>query len=92
MTPLPPRAQRQVNRVHVLDFAGLTEKIGETLTDRIRMVYTGEEGQVLFTSYAWRRLYDIRGPLVREFILEFSSTCRISDAELGLDVVDTLCF
>ncbi|GJZ90504.1 retrovirus-related pol polyprotein from transposon TNT 1-94 [Tanacetum coccineum] len=46
MTPLPPRAQRQVNRVHVLDFAGLTEKIGETLTNRIRMVYTGEEGQI----------------------------------------------
>ncbi|GKD61261.1 hypothetical protein Tco_1298770, partial [Tanacetum coccineum] len=44
MTPLPPKAQRQVNRVHVLDFAGLTEEIRETLTDRIRMVYTGEEG------------------------------------------------
>ncbi|GJS05255.1 hypothetical protein Tco_0321763, partial [Tanacetum coccineum] len=80
MKPLPPRAQRYLwlrYQVHVLDFAGLTEEIGETLTDRIRMVYTGEEGQVLFTSHAWRRLYEIRGPLVREFILEFSSTCRI---------------
>ncbi|GJT11904.1 hypothetical protein Tco_0858946 [Tanacetum coccineum] len=71
---------------------GLTEDMGETLTDRMRMVYTGEEGQVLFSSHAWRRLFEIRGPLVQEFILEFFRTCRISDTELGLDVTDTLCF
>ncbi|GJS60251.1 hypothetical protein Tco_0655035 [Tanacetum coccineum] len=66
MTPLPPKAQRQVNRVHVLDFAGLTEEIGETLTDRIRMVYTGEEGQIGFEanwSGAWRERSLIRGIL-----------------------------
>ncbi|GJY59243.1 hypothetical protein Tco_0459135 [Tanacetum coccineum] len=27
-----------------------------------------------------------------EFILEFLSTCRMSDTEMGLDVADTLCF
>nr|GEX94857.1 hypothetical protein [Tanacetum cinerariifolium] len=68
---------RQVNWVHVLDFAGLTKEMGETLTDRMRMVYTGEEGQVLFTSHAWRRLFEFQGPLVREFILEFFSTYRM---------------
>ncbi|GJT67358.1 uncharacterized mitochondrial protein-like protein, partial [Tanacetum coccineum] len=51
-----------------------------------------DEGQELFTSHAWRRLFEIKGPLVREFMLEFFSTCRMSDAELGLDEADTLCF
>ncbi|GJZ91318.1 hypothetical protein Tco_0663245 [Tanacetum coccineum] len=61
------------------------------LAVRLRMVYSGE-GQQVFVSHAWRRLFGIRGPLVREFILEFLSTCRMSDTEIGLDVADTLCF
>nr|GFB22023.1 hypothetical protein [Tanacetum cinerariifolium] len=39
-----------------------------------------------------RRLFEIRAPLVREFILKFLSTCRMSDTEMGLDIADTLCF
>ncbi|GKD74614.1 hypothetical protein Tco_1332896 [Tanacetum coccineum] len=83
---------RSVNRVHVLDFAGLTEGMRQTLGDQLRMVYTRDEGQELFTSHAWRRLFEIRALLVREFILEFLSTCRMSDTEMGLDIADTLCF
>ncbi|GJV23015.1 hypothetical protein Tco_1375710 [Tanacetum coccineum] len=83
---------RSVNRVHILDFSRLTEGMRRTLADRLRMVYTGDEGQELFTSHAWRRLFEIRAPLVREFILEFLSTCWMSDTEMGLDVADTLCF
>ncbi|GJU76637.1 hypothetical protein Tco_1273707 [Tanacetum coccineum] len=55
------------------------------------MVYS-EEGKHVFVSHAWRRLFRIRAPLVREYILEFLSTCRMSDTEMGLDVADTLCF
>ncbi|GKA05196.1 hypothetical protein Tco_0684316 [Tanacetum coccineum] len=91
-TAYPREARRQVNWVHVLDFEGLIEDMRQGLTDRLRMVYTGSEGQVLFTSHAWRRLFEIQGPLVCEFMLEFLSTCRISDMVLELDVVDTLCF
>ncbi|GJV74348.1 hypothetical protein Tco_1494343 [Tanacetum coccineum] len=83
---------RLVNWVHVLDFAGLTDEMRQTLAGRLRMVYTRDEGQKLFTIHAWRRLFEIRGPLVREFILEFLSPCRMSDTEMGLDVADTLCF
>ncbi|GKE22192.1 hypothetical protein Tco_1433704 [Tanacetum coccineum] len=83
---------RSVNQVHVLDFASLTEGMRQTLGDQLRMVYTGYEGHELFTSHAWRRLFEIRAPLVREFFLEFLSTCRMSDTEMGLDVDDTLCF
>ncbi|GKG60355.1 hypothetical protein Tco_0611956, partial [Tanacetum coccineum] len=60
------------------------------LTDMIRMVYTGDEGQELFTSHAWRRLFEIPGTLVQEFMLEFFSTCMMSDTKMGLDVADTL--
>nr|GEX11395.1 ATPase subunit 4, mitochondrial [Tanacetum cinerariifolium] len=83
---------RRVNRVHVLDFAGMTKEMGKTLDDKMRMVYTEAEGHVLFNSHAWGRLLKIRALLVRKFILEFFSTYRISDTELGLDVADTLCF
>ncbi|GKG02786.1 hypothetical protein Tco_0310422, partial [Tanacetum coccineum] len=55
---------------------------GITLADRLSMVYTGDDGQALFTSHAWRRLSEVRGLLVREFILDFFSTCRMSDTEM----------
>ncbi|GJT33695.1 reverse transcriptase domain-containing protein [Tanacetum coccineum] len=70
----------------------LTGEMRQAFTVRMRMVYTGDEGQELFTSHAWRRLFEIRGSLVWEFMLEFFSTCRMSDIELRLDEVDTLCF
>ncbi|GJT95249.1 hypothetical protein Tco_1090767 [Tanacetum coccineum] len=63
----------------------------EDLAVRLRMVYSGE-GKQVFVSHAWRRLFEIRAPLVREFILEFLSTCRISDTVMDLDTTDTLCF
>ncbi|GKC85691.1 hypothetical protein Tco_1141408 [Tanacetum coccineum] len=56
---------RQVNRVHILDFEGLTVEMRQALTDRLRMEYTRVGGDVLFTSHAWRRLFEIQGPLVR---------------------------
>ncbi|GKF25086.1 hypothetical protein Tco_0080980, partial [Tanacetum coccineum] len=39
-----------------------------------------------------RAVNQVRGPLVREFMLDFFSTGRISDTEMELDVADTLCF
>ncbi|GKE32183.1 hypothetical protein Tco_1451505 [Tanacetum coccineum] len=68
---------RQVNRVHILDFKGLTPDMRQDLTERLRMVYNGDDGQEVFVSHAWRRLFRIRAPLVQEFILEFFSTCYI---------------
>ncbi|GJX48137.1 hypothetical protein Tco_0273327 [Tanacetum coccineum] len=79
MAPLPPRNQRHLWLRY------------QNLAERIRMVYTRDDGQEVFVSHAWRRLFGIRSPLVQEFILEFFSTCRIGD-EMGLDVAGTLCF
>ncbi|GJT66357.1 hypothetical protein Tco_1017837 [Tanacetum coccineum] len=73
---------RQVNRVHILDFEGLTPDMRQDLAERLRMVYTRDDGQEIFVSHAWRRLFEIRAPLVQEFILEFFSTCRISNGLL----------
>ncbi|GJR69083.1 hypothetical protein Tco_0015148 [Tanacetum coccineum] len=92
MAPLLPHDQRhlwlryQVNRVHILDFDGLTPDMRHDLSERMRMVYTGDDGQEVFVSHAWRRFFEIRAPLVHEFLLEFNNTCRIGD-EMGLDAV-----
>ncbi|GKD27338.1 hypothetical protein Tco_1233552, partial [Tanacetum coccineum] len=86
MAKLPPRDQRHLWLRYGVE--GYTKEIA--LAGRLRMVYT--KGQVSFTSDAWRKVFAIRGLLVREFILDFLSTYRISDTKIGLDVADTLCF
>ncbi|GJW05151.1 hypothetical protein Tco_1564007, partial [Tanacetum coccineum] len=102
MAPLPPRDQRHLwlryqvegyNEEIVHDFEQRLEMIfgRQDLAERMRMVYTGDDGQEVFVSHAWRRLFGIRAPLVQEFILKFFSTCRIR-YEMGLDVAGTLCF
>ncbi|GJR21178.1 hypothetical protein Tco_0969705, partial [Tanacetum coccineum] len=43
-------------------------------------------------SRAWRRLFDIRGLLVHELILDFFSTFRFGEAVLDLDTTGALQF
>ncbi|GJS00916.1 hypothetical protein Tco_0317424 [Tanacetum coccineum] len=71
---------RSVNRVHILDFEGLTPEMRQDLAMRLRMVYTSEDGQQVFMSHAWRRLFGIRAPLV----LRRSMTWRQCILVLGL--------
>nr|GEY89788.1 hypothetical protein [Tanacetum cinerariifolium] len=62
--------RRQVNKVYVLDFEGLTYEMRQAFTNRLRMVHTGAEGQIPFTSDAWTRLGGLRRQLSwRQFIL-----------------------
>nr|GEU56749.1 hypothetical protein [Tanacetum cinerariifolium] len=84
-----------VNWVYVLDVAGLTEEMGQTLADKMRVVYTGTEGHVFFTSHAWRRLFEIRALLLggarrrmtwREFILALGLHTTEEMVEVGLEV------
>ncbi|GJR19991.1 hypothetical protein Tco_0968518 [Tanacetum coccineum] len=58
---------------------------GWAITDRLRIEHTDAQGQVMFTSRAWRRLFKIRRPLVKELILELFSTYRFADGVLDLD-------
>ncbi|GKD43585.1 hypothetical protein Tco_1268230 [Tanacetum coccineum] len=53
----------------------------EGLRGRMLMEHRDALGQSVFTSRAWRRLFEIRGPLVHDLILEFFSTFRFKEAE-----------
>ncbi|GJR86300.1 reverse transcriptase domain-containing protein [Tanacetum coccineum] len=85
IAPLPHRDLRHMWLRYQVD--GSNEGILHSYEQRLEMIWGA-----LFTSHAWRRLFEVMGPLVREFILEFLSTCGMSDTEMGLDVADTLCF
>nr|GEZ17694.1 hypothetical protein [Tanacetum cinerariifolium] len=64
--------RREVHRVWVFDFGGLPELMAEGLSTRMLMEHKDAQGVSMFTSWAWRRLFDIRGPRCmswRQFIL-----------------------
>ncbi|GJV10197.1 hypothetical protein Tco_1351738 [Tanacetum coccineum] len=83
---------RQVHRVQALEFDTLIEEMRGAMVDRLRMEHTDAQGKVVFTSHAWRRLFEIRGPLVHELILEFFNTFRIPKGVFVLDTAGTLQF
>ncbi|GKE11713.1 hypothetical protein Tco_1415264 [Tanacetum coccineum] len=66
--------------------------MAEGLSARMLMEHRDAHGESLFTSRAWRRLFDIRGPLVHELILEFFSTFRFGQAILDLVTLGALQF
>ncbi|GKB66531.1 hypothetical protein Tco_0927943 [Tanacetum coccineum] len=76
--------RREVHRVQVLDFRGLPNLIAEGLSTRMLMEHRDAQGQSVFTNRAWRWLFDIRGLLVHELILEFFNTRRMSWREFIL--------
>nr|GEY52667.1 hypothetical protein [Tanacetum cinerariifolium] len=51
---------RQVNRVHILDFEGLTPNMRQDLARRLRMEYTGNDGQEYFLMHAEGRKSDAK--------------------------------
>ncbi|GJR41495.1 hypothetical protein Tco_1217179 [Tanacetum coccineum] len=61
------------------------------LPPRDQRIYD-REGQSVFTSRSWRRLFEIKGPLVHKLILEFLSTFRFGEAVLDLDIAGALQF
>ncbi|GKA36260.1 hypothetical protein Tco_0722751, partial [Tanacetum coccineum] len=81
---LPPRDQ-STNTL-----GGLPDLMAEGLSARMLMEHKDAQGVSLFTSRAWRRLFDIREPLVHELILEFFSTFRFGEAILDLDTPGAL--
>ncbi|GJW89307.1 hypothetical protein Tco_0164647 [Tanacetum coccineum] len=53
--------KREVHRVQVFDFGGLPDLMTVGLSSRMLKEHWDAQGQSLFTSRAWRRLFDIRG-------------------------------
>ncbi|GKD27737.1 hypothetical protein Tco_1233951, partial [Tanacetum coccineum] len=89
MAPLPAADQRHPWLRYEVE--GYTPAIVHSYKQRLATIWSRPVNRV-FVSHAWRRLFEIRGPFVREFILEFLSTCRMSDTIMDLDTTDTLCF
>ncbi|GJW49393.1 hypothetical protein Tco_0090744 [Tanacetum coccineum] len=89
---LPPRDQRhQYIRYEGLQY---TEADIADFELRLARIYRRDvhrvQGQSVFTSRAWRQLFDIRGPLVHELILEFFSTIRFGEAVTDLDTAEAI--
>ncbi|GJZ71297.1 hypothetical protein Tco_0635148 [Tanacetum coccineum] len=66
--------------------------MAEGLSGRMLMEHRDAQGQNVFTSRAWRWLFEVRGPLVHELILDFFSMFRFGEAVLDLDTVGALQF
>ncbi|GJS30773.1 hypothetical protein Tco_0491393 [Tanacetum coccineum] len=64
---------REIYRVQFVDFQRMLELMKDGLFARMVMEHHDDVGVVVFTSRAWGRLFDTRGPLVWELILEFLS-------------------
>ncbi|GKF82848.1 hypothetical protein Tco_0244504, partial [Tanacetum coccineum] len=84
--------RRVVHRVQVFDYGGFPDLMAEGLSTRMLMEHRDAQGVSLFTIRAWRRLFDIRGPLVHELILDFFSTFRFGEAVTDLDTPGALQF
>ncbi|GKC10068.1 hypothetical protein Tco_1001678 [Tanacetum coccineum] len=70
----------------------MPELMRDVLYARMWMEHRDNDGVVVFTSQAWGRVIDTRGPLVREIILEFLSTLRFGEVLLDLDAPGTIQF
>ncbi|GKE20925.1 hypothetical protein Tco_1432437 [Tanacetum coccineum] len=81
---------REIHRVQIVDFQGMPELMRDGLFTRMRMEHRDDGGVVAFTSRAWGRLFDTRGPLVRELILKFLSMLRFGEVLLDFDAPGTI--
>ncbi|GJU96620.1 hypothetical protein Tco_1321376 [Tanacetum coccineum] len=84
--------RREVHRVQVFDFGGFLDMMVEGLRGMMLMEHMDAQGQNVFTSRAWRRLFEIRGLLVHELILEFFRSFRFGEAVVDLDTAGDLQF
>ncbi|GJW90626.1 retrovirus-related pol polyprotein from transposon opus [Tanacetum coccineum] len=83
---------REMHQVQVFNFRGLIDLMADGFSGRMLMEHREAQGQSMFTSRAWRRLFEVRGPLVHELILEFFSTFKFGEAILDLDTTGALQF
>ncbi|GJX79429.1 hypothetical protein Tco_0327578 [Tanacetum coccineum] len=83
---------REIHRAQVLDFEGMHELMRDVLYVRMLMEHRDDGGVMMFTSRAWGRVFETRGPLVRELILEFLSILRFGKVVLDLDTPGTIQF
>nr|GEZ29705.1 hypothetical protein [Tanacetum cinerariifolium] len=81
---------RDMHRVQVLDFKGMPELIRDVFYARMIMKHRDDDEVVVLTSQAWGKVFETKGPLVRELILKFFSTLRFGEVLLDLDTPNTI--
>ncbi|GKA69640.1 hypothetical protein Tco_0775704, partial [Tanacetum coccineum] len=64
--------------------------MSERSTSRMLMEHKDDQGQSVFTSRSWRRLFEVQGPVVFELIMEFFSKFRFNKVVVNIDVDDTV--
>ncbi|GJZ57462.1 hypothetical protein Tco_0612956 [Tanacetum coccineum] len=90
---LPPRDRDiSILGLRVWSIQGLIDLMAEGLSARMLMEHKDAQGQSVFTNRAWKRLFEVRGPLVHELILDVFSTFRFGEAVLDLDTAGALQF
>ncbi|GJX29638.1 hypothetical protein Tco_0237717 [Tanacetum coccineum] len=82
----------EIHKVQFVDFQGMPVLMRDGLFTRMGMEHRDDAGVVVFTSRAWGRLFNTRGPLVRELILEFLNTLRFGEELLDFDAPSTIQF
>nr|GEX60541.1 ribonuclease H-like domain-containing protein [Tanacetum cinerariifolium] len=75
MSSLPPADQR--HSWLRCEVEGYTPVIVHSYEQRLETIWSESVNRQVYVSHAWRRPFEIRAPLVREFILEFLSTYRM---------------
>ncbi|GKB91380.1 hypothetical protein Tco_0963652 [Tanacetum coccineum] len=69
MAPLPPKDQRHPWLRYQVE--GYTEDIVHNYEQRLETIFGRSVNRDLFTSHMWRRVFEIQGPLVQEFLIYF---------------------
>ncbi|GJV74774.1 retrovirus-related pol polyprotein from transposon TNT 1-94 [Tanacetum coccineum] len=70
------------NEIDIIQSSGgYAELMRDVLHARMLMEHRDDGGVVVFTSQEWERVFETRGPLVRELILEFLITLRFGESE-----------
>nr|GEY38830.1 hypothetical protein [Tanacetum cinerariifolium] len=80
--------KREVHRVQVFNFGGLTDLTDKGLSGRMMMEHRDAQGHGVFVSRAWRWLFQIQGPLFHVLILKCFSTFRFGEIESGRQILD----
>ncbi|GJS08236.1 hypothetical protein Tco_0365032 [Tanacetum coccineum] len=80
------------SRDQIHQYLSLLTVMTEGLTSRMHMEHRDAQGQSVFTSHAWRRLFEVQDPLVFEFIMEFFSTSRFSESIFDINIEGMLQF
>nr|GEW27304.1 transcription factor MYB44-like [Tanacetum cinerariifolium] len=86
--------KKEIEGPEALDFAEFsTMHEGRALQDLDQFCHVSYRHEYrTFTSQAWKRLFRIQEPVIREYVLEFLSSFKFRDHVVELDIFDIMVF